>query len=71
MLGTEDIKMMVMMMILMMLMIMMMVVMTLMTNATYPLQIRILSTLFILAIGLFTSILGGWLVLLFHQIYEG
>lgn len=61
-LGTEDIKMMIMMVmtVTLMMLMMMIVVMTLITNATYPLQICILSTLFILANGLLTSILGGW-----------
>lgn len=49
-----------MLMVMMMILMMLMMVMTLMTNATYPLQISILNTLFILANGLLTATLAGW-----------
>lgn len=60
MLGTENIKMMMVGMMMIMILVMLMVTAMLIMNATYPAQISVRSTLFALANGLLTKTLGGW-----------
>lgn len=60
MLGTENIKMMMVVLMMIMILMMLMVMTMFMMNASHPAQISIQSTLFILANGLLTKTLGGW-----------